>query len=103
MGTGHYISGRESMGRRSTGCFYLSSRYIGLLQSLFLKFFLCQVPGKGRLFFFVARRFSFSCSCKKGATMQTFLPYASFEETASILDWRRLGKQRAKMFGEHFE
>jgi len=28
--------------------------------------------------------------------MQTFLPYASFEETASILDWRRLGKQRVE-------
>jgi hypothetical protein len=26
--------------------------------------------------------------------MQTFLPYPSFEETAGVLDWRRLGKQR---------
>ena len=26
--------------------------------------------------------------------MQTFLPYASFEQTATILDWKRLGKQR---------
>jgi hypothetical protein len=26
--------------------------------------------------------------------MQTFLPYKSFEESASVLDWRRLGKQR---------
>jgi hypothetical protein len=26
--------------------------------------------------------------------MQTFLPYSDFEKTASILDWRRLGKQR---------
>lgn len=28
--------------------------------------------------------------------MQTFLPYASFEETARILDYRRLGKQRVE-------
>jgi hypothetical protein len=28
--------------------------------------------------------------------MQTFLPYASFEETAHILDYRRLGKQRVE-------
>ena len=26
--------------------------------------------------------------------MQTFLPYASFEQTANTLDWRRLGNQR---------
>ena len=26
--------------------------------------------------------------------MQTFLPYASFTESARALDWRRLGKQR---------
>ena len=26
--------------------------------------------------------------------MQTFLPYASFEQTATVLDWKRLGKQR---------
>ena len=30
--------------------------------------------------------------------MQTFLPYPSFEETASILDYRRLGKQRVEGF-----
>lgn len=28
--------------------------------------------------------------------MQTFLPYPSFEETAAILDYRRLGKQRVE-------
>jgi hypothetical protein len=28
--------------------------------------------------------------------MQTFLPCSSFAETASILDWRRLGKQRVE-------
>lgn len=28
--------------------------------------------------------------------MQTFLPYADFEKTASILDYRRLGKQRVE-------
>lgn len=28
--------------------------------------------------------------------MQTFLPYSSFEETAAILDYRRLGKQRVE-------
>lgn len=28
--------------------------------------------------------------------MQTFLPYPSFEETARILDYRRLGKQRVE-------
>ena len=28
--------------------------------------------------------------------MQTFLPYKSFEETAKVLDWRRLGKQRVE-------
>jgi hypothetical protein len=28
--------------------------------------------------------------------MQTFLPYPSFEESASVLDWRRLGKQRVE-------
>lgn len=28
--------------------------------------------------------------------MQTFLPYASFEETAQVLDSRRLGKQRVE-------
>ena len=28
--------------------------------------------------------------------MQTFLPYESFEESASVLDWRRLGKQRVE-------
>ena len=26
--------------------------------------------------------------------MQTFLPYPSFEQTAAILDWKRLGNQR---------
>jgi Pyrimidine dimer DNA glycosylase len=30
--------------------------------------------------------------------MHTFLPYPSFEETASILDYRRLGKQRVEGF-----
>lgn len=28
--------------------------------------------------------------------MQTFLPVADFDECASILDWRRLGKQRVE-------
>ena len=28
--------------------------------------------------------------------MQTFLPYPSFEQTATILDWKRLGKQRVE-------
>lgn len=28
--------------------------------------------------------------------MQTFLPYSSFEESARILDYRRLGKQRVE-------
>ena len=28
--------------------------------------------------------------------MQTFLPYANFKESASVLDWRRLGKQRVE-------
>jgi len=28
--------------------------------------------------------------------MQTFLPVPSFEKTAQILDWRRLGKQRVE-------
>lgn len=28
--------------------------------------------------------------------MQTFLPYKDFEETARVLDWRRLGKQRVE-------
>lgn len=28
--------------------------------------------------------------------MQTFLPYASFEHTADVLDYRRLGKQRVE-------
>lgn len=28
--------------------------------------------------------------------MQTFLPYPDFEQTARVLDWRRLGKQRAE-------
>ncbi len=28
--------------------------------------------------------------------MQTFLPYPSFEESASVLDYRRLGKQRVE-------
>ena len=28
--------------------------------------------------------------------MQTFLPYKSFEESAKVLDWRRLGKQRVE-------
>jgi hypothetical protein len=30
--------------------------------------------------------------------MQTFLPVASFAETATILDYRRLGKQRVEAF-----
>ncbi len=29
--------------------------------------------------------------------MQTFLPYASFEESAAVLDSRRLGKQRVEV------
>ena len=28
--------------------------------------------------------------------MQTFLPYESFRESAKVLDWRRLGKQRVE-------
>ena len=28
--------------------------------------------------------------------MQTFLPYESFKESAEVLDWRRLGKQRVE-------
>jgi hypothetical protein len=28
--------------------------------------------------------------------MQTFLPYSDFYQTASVLDWRRLGKQRVE-------
>ena len=28
--------------------------------------------------------------------MQTFLPYKSFRESAKVLDWRRLGKQRVE-------
>ena len=28
--------------------------------------------------------------------MQTFLPYESFEKSAQVLDWRRLGKQRVE-------
>jgi hypothetical protein len=28
--------------------------------------------------------------------MQTFLPYADFEQTAEVLDYRRLGKQRVE-------
>lgn len=28
--------------------------------------------------------------------MQTFLPYSDFNKTASVLDWRRLGKQRVE-------
>ena len=28
--------------------------------------------------------------------MQTFLPYANFEDSAKVLDWRRLGKQRVE-------
>ena len=28
--------------------------------------------------------------------MQTFLPYESFQKSASVLDWRRLGKQRVE-------
>lgn len=28
--------------------------------------------------------------------MQTFLPYANFEQSAKALDWRRLGKQRVE-------
>ena len=28
--------------------------------------------------------------------MQTFLPYANFQKTASVLDYRRLGKQRVE-------
>jgi hypothetical protein len=30
--------------------------------------------------------------------MQTFLPYANFEASASVLDYRRLGKQRVEAF-----
>jgi hypothetical protein len=30
--------------------------------------------------------------------MQTFLPYPSFEKSASVLDYRRLGKQRVEAY-----
>ena len=30
------------------------------------------------------------------ALVQTFLPYPDFTQTARVLDWRRLGKQRAE-------
>jgi hypothetical protein len=30
--------------------------------------------------------------------MQTFLPYPDFQKSASVLDWRRLGKQRVEAF-----
>jgi hypothetical protein len=30
--------------------------------------------------------------------MQTFLPYASFEDTVQVLDYKRLGKQRVETF-----
>ena len=30
--------------------------------------------------------------------MQTFLPYADFERSAAVLDWRRLGKQRVEAY-----
>jgi hypothetical protein len=30
--------------------------------------------------------------------MQTFLPYADFEKTAKVLDYRRLGKQRVESY-----
>ena len=30
--------------------------------------------------------------------MQTFLPYADFQKTSKILDYRRLGKQRVEAF-----
>lgn len=30
--------------------------------------------------------------------MQTFLPYADFEKTAKVLDYRRLGKQRVEAY-----
>ena len=33
--------------------------------------------------------------------MQTFLPYASFEDTAKCLDYRRLGKQRVEALQIH--
>ena len=33
--------------------------------------------------------------------MQTFLPYASFEDTAKCLDYKRLGKQRAEALQIH--
>lgn len=29
--------------------------------------------------------------------MQTFLPFADFDECAAVLDWRRLGKQRVEV------
>ena len=32
------------------------------------------------------------------ALMQTFLPYADYEQTARVLDYRRLGKQRVETF-----
>jgi hypothetical protein len=30
--------------------------------------------------------------------MQTFLPYPSYKESARVLDWRRLGKQRVEAY-----
>ena len=38
--------------------------------------------------------FSFGCY---NFTMQTFLPYDDFIESAKVLDWRRLGKQRVEV------
>ena len=33
-----------------------------------------------------------------GGLMQTFLPYADFEESVKVLDYRRLGKQRVETY-----
>ena len=37
-----------------------------------------------------------SSTVTKGQIVQTFLPYPDFEETARVLDYRRLGKQRVE-------
>lgn len=34
----------------------------------------------------------------KERTIQTFLPYADFNETAKVLDYKRLGKQRVEAY-----
>lgn len=38
----------------------------------------------------------YSCPHAPPGMVNTFLPYPSFEESARVLDWRRLGKQRVE-------